>query len=257
MIQIPTEDYVPDGPERAVSVAHAGAEVLSDIAHADRHVGAVAAARKAASPERVRFNLLHAQRHVGGAITQQNSSISNLVQLDPRAGAELDKLRDTTSPERSWQYAPPGPARGRTPAHLAQTVLVALTHSRQHVTACQNAKDAEQLTFEMDHLTSHIQEALDHQLKYLGAIAEFFPAVAAELGALGAKADVGSILRAPADRAYAGLSPLDFRCGGCGEPVTPGQPCDTCGDARGAVEKAREEWRQRIRVEAGSRWEDI
>ena len=256
MIRVPPEDYVPDGPERAVAVAHAGAEVLSDIAHADRHAGAVAAARKAASPERVRFNLLHAQRHVSGAITQQNSSIRTWS--SSTRGQAPSWISSATQPARSGHGSTRrGPARGRTPAHLAQTVLVALTHSRQHVTACQEAKDAEQLTFEMDHLTSHTQEALDHQLKYLGAIAEFFPAVAAELGALGAKADVGSILRAPADRAYAGLSPLDFRCGGCGEPVTPGQPCDTCGDARGAVEKAREEWRQRIRVEAGSRWEDI
>lgn len=263
MIQVPPEDYVQAGPERAVSVAHAAQEVLSDIAHASRHAGAVAVAQKAANQERIRFDLLHVQNHVGGAITQQNSSVSNLVQLDPRAGEELEKLRDTVTPARfcpapgcelrggDWEYAPPGPARGRTPAHLAQTVLVALTHARQHVVSSQGAAgDPEQLTFELAHLTSHVDEAHSHQVKYIGAVAEFFPAVAAELGALARTADVGGIIGAPAGGDRSGLALLaEARCGRCGAPAIPGAgTCDECGQAssrgyeRGAAE-VRKRWR--------------
>ena len=190
-LTVPEADYVPPGPERAVSVAHAAQEVLSDIAHASRHADAAAAG---GNPERVKFNVLHVKNHVTGAIRQQNSSISNLIQLDPRAGEELEKLRDTA---RTWEYAPPGPARGRTPAHLAQTVLVALTHARQHVIAAQAAGDAQNLKFELGHLISHIAEALEHQRKYLGAVAEIFPPVAAELAALGKLADLGSAVKVP------------------------------------------------------------
>jgi len=215
-----------------------------------RHAGAVAAAQKAGNPERVLFNLVHTARHTGGALTQQNSSISNLIQLDPRAGAELEKLRDTVSPRSSWQYAPPGPARGRTPSHLAQTVLVALTHSRNHCSAAQDAADdAEQLTFEVSHLTSHLDEAHSHQAKFIGAVAEFFPAVAAELGALAALADVGSIVKpAAAAGRSAALALTDFRCA-CGEPKVPGGLCPECDPAaaseayqRGAAE-VRKRWR--------------
>jgi len=207
-ISVPPADYVPAGPERAVAVAHAAQEVLSDIAHAKRHA---AAAASAGNPERVAFNLKHVENHIGGAIKQQNSSISNLVQLDQRAGAELAKLRDTTARAlsalcpvpgcvtgaRAWQYAPPGPARGRTPAHLAQTVLVALTHARQHVLSSQDAPDADNLKFDLEHLISHVDEAIGHQRKYLGAVAEIFPDVAAELGALGELSDLGSTAKSP------------------------------------------------------------
>jgi hypothetical protein len=190
-IPVPEADYVPPGPERPVAVAHASQEVGSEIAHASRHADAAAAA---ASPERVKFNLEHCAAHIRGGIAQQNSSISNLIQLDPRAGDELARLRDTASPARSsWQYAPPGPARGKTPAHLAQTVLVALSHARQHCSAAQAARDPENLDFDISHLRSHLDEALDHQRKYCGAIAEFFPAVAAELDALGKLSDLGKL----------------------------------------------------------------
>ena len=238
-IPIPADDYVPVGPERAVSVAHAAQEVLSDIAHAKRHAAAVSGG----NPERVAFNLLHVANHTTGAIKQQNSSISNLVQLDPRAGAELARLRDTTRSLDSlcpvpgceirggdgWQYAPPGPARGKTPAHLAQTVLVALTHSRQHVQAAQDAKDAENLAFDLQHLASHVDEAHSHQVKYIGAIREIFNAVDAELGALGELADVGATGKAP-ERSMAGqLTLAQERCGSCGE-LTGGGICIECGD---------------------------
>ena len=261
---VPDADYVPEGPERAVAVAHAAQEVLSDIAHAKRHAGAVAAAQEAGNLERVRFNLVHCHNHVGGAITQQNSSISNLVQLDPRAGDELEKLRDTASP-RAWQYAPPGAARGRTPAHLAQTVLVALTHSRQHVLSSQDAAgDPEQLAFELGHLTSHVEEAHSHQVKYTGAVAEFFPAVAAELAGLGAKADVGSIIGAPADSDRSGFAlMMGFRCERCGEPVTPGagtcgecDPASSRGYERGA-EQARRRWRGDLMYGGDGGWSGL
>jgi hypothetical protein len=254
-IPVPAADLVPAGPERAVSVAHAAQEVLSDIAHASRHAGAVAAARKAGNQERVRFNLLHVSNHVGGAIVQQNSSISNLVQLDPKSGAELARLRDTAG-RSSWQYAPPGPARHKTPAHLASTVLVALTHSREHVVACQQAPDDENLAFDLEHLTKHIEEAHSHQRKYVGAVSEFFPAVAAELAALGALADTGRGVPAGARSAL-----LD-RCDTCGEPKVPGRPCDDeqCPGSAGDPdpgERARDRAYERTMAEfaALSRWE--
>ena len=253
---IPVEDFVPAGPERAVAVGHAAQEVLSDIAHASRHAGSVAAARKAASPERIRFALLHTANHIGGAIAQQNSSISNLVQLDPRAGDELAKLRDTASPRSSWEYAPPGPARHKTPAHLAQTVLVALTHCRQHVTACQDAKNAENLSFDLEHLLSHIAESLSHQAKYIGAVAEIFPTVAAELRALGAIADVGGIIKVPAaDRAFAGLSLARERCDFCGE-LSPCVDLD-CPGSGACGQSARQRAHDQLAAHfaAGSRWD--
>ena len=158
------------------------------------------------------FNLHHVDAHVRKALAAQNSSISCLVQFDPRAGDELEKLRDTAARacpvpscvmreirgrKNGWQYAPPGGARGRTPAHLAQTVLVALTHARQHAASAIAATDPENLQFEFGHLHSHVQEALDHHRKYIGAIREFFPPVAAELAALGKMADLGSTAAIP------------------------------------------------------------
>ena len=272
---VPPADYVPaGGPARAVATAHAAQEVLSDIAHARRHAGAVAAS---GSPELVRFNESHCHDHIAGAITQQNSSISNLVQLDPRAGAELMKLRDTAGRSlpslcpvpgcvlcevsrsgKSWQYAPPGPAREKTPGHLAQTVLVALMHARQHVLACQDAPDAENLSFDLSHLISHLDESHNHQRKYIGAVAEIFPAVAAELGALGKLADVGPVLSGgpPADRAFAGLP--DYRrrdrCDSCGEQ-TGGSACIECGlDGSGnAYQRAHDQLAAQYAT--GSRWE--
>ena len=184
-----------------MAVAHAAQEVLSDMAHASRHADAAAAS--VANPERLKFNLHHVQNHVGGALTQQNSSISNLIQLDPRAGDELAKLRDTAGPAPSrtaatgWQYAPPGPARGRTPAHLAESVLFHLTHARAHVIAAQAAPDPDNLAFEMGHLRKHVQESLDHQQKFIGAIREIFQPVRAELDALGKLADLGSTAKVP------------------------------------------------------------
>ena len=69
---------------------------------------------------------------------------------------------------------------------------MALIHARAHASSALAAPDAENLTFELEHLTSHIREALEHQRKYVGAIAEIFPAVAAELTALARLADLGA-----------------------------------------------------------------
>ncbi len=208
-------DRVPPGITRAVSVAHGAQSVLSQLAHASRHAGAAAAA--AGHPEAVTFNLQHCANHTERGIAEQNSSIACLVQFSPQAGAELGRLRDTTTRSwcpvpgcevrdggGDWEYAPPGPARGRTPAHLAQTVLVALTHCRAHVRAAQEAPDAENFAFEVQHLRNHVDEAYSHHRKYIGALTEFYPPVAAELAALGKLADLDSAVQTPARSA-----PLD------------------------------------------------
>ena len=104
-------DYVPPGgTDRAVAVAHAAQSVLSNVAHASRHADAAAAAGTA---EHKMFNVTHCHNHVGRALQEQDSSISNLVQLDPRAGAELE---DSATPARPARH---GSTRRRVPPAVA------------------------------------------------------------------------------------------------------------------------------------------
>jgi hypothetical protein len=257
-VQIPESDpdYVPPGgDERAVAVAHSVQSVLGNIAHAMRHAGAAAA-----SPRHRKFNLRHAHDHLSLALSEQDSNIANLVQFDPEAGEELKRLRGTRS---SWEYAPDGPARHRTPIHLADSVRFHLIHAHEHAGRALEATDPESEAFEVGHL-SHIQEAYSHHRKYEGALTEFSPAVAAELAALGELADLGTPSRTAAtgpERSMNGRLLLDLRCPDCGGPRTPGGLCtEGCGRSADAGQRTRDrafaELTAEMRGDAGSRWTD-
>jgi hypothetical protein len=79
---------------------------------------------------------------------------------------------------------PAGPDRARTVAHLADTVLSALGHATRHLAAAQTAPDRASAEFNLAHAAHHTRQAVDHQGKLVAALAQYHPAVAAELAKL-------------------------------------------------------------------------
>jgi hypothetical protein len=94
--------------------------------------------------------------------------------------------------------AVPAPDQARTVAHLSQTVLSALGHVSRHVAAAQaSGSDAVSRTFNLDHASRHIGDAVSHQRKLLSALTQYNPAIGAELGKLRQVTEAGAPPDAP------------------------------------------------------------
>jgi hypothetical protein len=142
---------------------------------------------------------------------------------------------------------PAGPDRIRAAAHLWDTVFRALNHIRRHLDSAQNATSPESLAFNMEHVENHLNEAVDHHRRLAYALAEYHPDVARELRQLHEVTQSGPEPAAPARSASPPL--LDFRCGSCGGPKTPGGPCDECDLDRQAYQRAADEARARMHAD--------
>ena len=242
------------------TIAHSADTVLDNAGHAIRHGLAV---RESADQAGREFNGRHLLHHVTAAHDSQCGTIPDLAAWNRDVGAELETLDDATSLAGRAIPAPdddvPPDARPATVAHLAGTVLVALGHARVHSVCAQKAPDQKSRLFHVDHALSHLGEALEHQRKYISALAAYFPDVAAELDALEKVTSLGS--RAPVDTARS-YQLADFRlhdrCDYCGDPKAPGRACDNPLCAKSAETdrgRARAELAAELAAAAGSRWE--
>jgi hypothetical protein len=256
----PLDDVVPPG-FLFQAVAHSSDTVMDNLGHACRHAVAV---RNSSGEEERTFNLAHVVHHIGAAYHSQRAAIPDLAAWNPGVRAaliELDDISRLPGSPAGRSIPPPGddmpPAdRPVTVAHLASAVWDNICNAKLHADRATDVPDHAAMLIHLSHVQSHVDGAIEHQRKYISALRWWYPDVAAELDALEAVTSLGSRSDLGTERAHPGLPLADDRCDLCGDPKTPGRPCDNpvcAGSADTDAARARAELAAEFAK--GSRWE--
>lgn len=180
-VQLAVRNLGSDGPsanDHATSLAHEVEEIGWDLSHARVHVDTLGRKQDDATRE---FNAGHADHHLESALTKCARLFATIRAHYPGEAAALDKLLQT---RRAVGLARTAENKATTP-HLADTVAGNVTHAKVHLDMFRRAGSDEGRSYNLLHVTRHMDEAAEHLAKLIRHVRANYPAEARALDQVG------------------------------------------------------------------------